>query len=294
MDWVLPELPPAPPPLDPPVVELDPGFLRQLPFKDARATVAACSVGLALHPQDMEAYFWRGEARVRSREPEQAISDFEAFLFLSPKNDRRRLEIQLRLAALYDDRGDDWSALRVLNETITTPLDQVSFSGWHAYLCNKVAWQLASPRDARLPQSVLHLAEKAVMLEPFNWAAQNTRGAVLYRLGRYDASIQCLEKNLEISGRRSSLDLFFLAMNRVRLGDYDRARAEFDLALAKSKPDPPFDAVELADFASSGPKPRQSSSRNRRSSRRPHRDTISLARSDEHSAISRARRHVGA
>ena len=249
LDWNLPEFPPAAPRADPPVVEVDPGFLRTPPFKDHREAVAAYSLALALQPLHPDAYYWRGSSHDHLRAPDRALADFEAFLAMTPTTDARRPEVQLRVASFYNARRDLPNTLAVLVETLSIPPDRVPFPGVHANLCNNVAWRLASPRNARPTDAVLGLAEKAVQLEPFNFAAQNTLGVVLYRLGRAEDAIRCLEMNLELSQKYASFDLYFLAMSYQRLGESAKASVYFERADASAKADAPFDTDERAELA---------------------------------------------
>jgi tetratricopeptide (TPR) repeat protein len=232
-----------------PAVEVDPGFLRRPPFKDDSKNVAAFSVALTLLPLYPDAYYWRSTTYFLQPAPDRALADFERFLALVPKSDPRRPEVQLRVASIYNARRDVPNTIAALVETLDAPPDRVPFPDVHANLCNNVAWSLASPRNARPPETVIRLAEKAVELEPFNFSFQNTFGVVLYRLGRHADAVQCLNRNLEPSGTFVPFDLYFLAMSYAKLGQADKARECFDRADAAVTPKAEFSASERAELA---------------------------------------------
>jgi lipopolysaccharide biosynthesis regulator YciM len=75
---------------------------------------------------------------------------------------------------------------------------------------------------------VLPLAQKAVALEPDNVLNVNTLGVVLYRLGRYQDSINCLEQNAKSDVDFFAFDGYFLAMAYQRLNNSTAARHWFD------------------------------------------------------------------
>jgi serine/threonine protein kinase/WD40 repeat protein/tetratricopeptide (TPR) repeat protein len=232
MDWELPEFPPAPLPAAPPVVAVDPGLLRLPTFKDDRTTVAVYGLAIALQPLHPDAYFLRAAAFDRQRATARALPDYEAFLVMAPKTDSRRPESLLHVAAISNARRDSTRALAALVDTLDLPADRIPFPDQYTYLCNAVAWRLASPRAARPPHTVLGLAEKAVERDPFNFVTQNTYGVVLYRLGRFADAVRCLEKNVDRSGRHVPFDLYFLAMCHQHLGRPGPARECFDRAVA--------------------------------------------------------------
>src|SRR5262249_44019536 len=135
---------------------------------------------------------------------------------------------------------------------VDTPAERLPWPGQYASLCNNVAWHFVRERPkTRLPDAILRLAEKAIALEPENVFYQNTYGITLYRLGRHEDAVRCLEKNVAHSQQYAAFDLYFLAMSYERLGQPAKARACFDRANAAVETETSLSAShrqELADF----------------------------------------------
>jgi hypothetical protein len=111
--------------------------------------------------------------------------------------------------------------------------DQRRLRGMLAQFCNNFAWGLlTAPESARDPQHALTLARRAVELTPRQSIFLNTLGVAQYRAGRYAEAVATLEKSLAASqGQSDAFDLFFLAMARFKIGQIDRAHADFDRAV---------------------------------------------------------------
>ena len=140
----------------------------------------------------------------------------------------------------------------MLREAAAAPVDLIPFPEQLTALCNALAWQavLQSP-EAVSPETALPLMRKAAELEPDNFLYQNTLGAVLYRVGRYEEAIRCLEANVPRSGDLSGWDLYLLAMSHHRSGQSNQALRCFERANASVKTSPSLDdgqRQELADF----------------------------------------------
>jgi serine/threonine protein kinase/WD40 repeat protein/tetratricopeptide (TPR) repeat protein len=237
MDWDWPEFPPVPKSRtskSPLTVQVDPGIFDQPPFKDDHLAVAVFSLQIILQPLNFEAYFERGMAYARLEDRAKAVADYEMFLRLAPKNDRRRPDVQFRRALIYHDYfQDDRSAVAAVAEAADASVDSIGWPGRFATLCNDLAWQTVKDRPTtRPPAPALRLARKAVEIEPHNWFFQNTLGVVLYRLGEYQEAARCLDANAQRSGRYAAFDLYFLAMCTQRLGNPAKAREYFDRANA--------------------------------------------------------------
>jgi tetratricopeptide (TPR) repeat protein len=236
MDWELPEFPaPAadnPPPL---TVELDPGMLRPRSFENDRQAVAALSIALALQPVNPEAHRQRGLAFDRLKDSARAVKDFEMFLALAAADDPRRAEIGFARAKNYRNLRNSRDVLDSLAQLADTPAETLPWPADYARRCNEIAWFYVKPRNARVPDAVLRVTQKAVALEPFNFFFVNTHGVALYRAGRYQEATHWLEKNLEMSREHIAFDLYFLAMSHERLGQSAKARAYFDRANASAQ-----------------------------------------------------------
>lgn len=197
MDWDLPELARLAP--RPPIsIAVDPGVFRRPVFESDGRDVAAFSILLGLQPINPDACFHRGLAYGRLQDWRLAVGDYEMFLALTPGSDPRRPEILRN----------------------------------YAQASNNLAWASVvspSPRTD-VVESALYRSRKAVELYPDNVVYQNTLGVALYRLGRYEEAVACLEKNARQSGKYAAFDLYFLSMCHHRLGQPSRAQACFDQA----------------------------------------------------------------
>jgi tetratricopeptide (TPR) repeat protein len=121
--------------------------------------------------------------------------------------------------------------------------------GMLAQFCNNSAWELATaqarspPRGegartaddgevTRDPERALRLARRAVELSSGRSIYLNTLGVAQYRAGHLTEAIPTLEKSLAAGKSESdAFDLFFLAMARFRLGQIERAHADFARAI---------------------------------------------------------------
>jgi WD40 repeat protein len=102
-----------------------------------------------------------------------------------------------------------------------------------AYYYNSFAWGLVTaPGSTHDSQRALSLARRAVELAPGQSLLLNTFGVAQYRAGLFTESVATLGKSLAAGkGESDAFDLFFLAMGRYKLGQIDRARADFDRAV---------------------------------------------------------------
>jgi tetratricopeptide (TPR) repeat protein len=98
--------------------------------------------------------------------------------------------------------------------------------------CHILARHLViGPAGLRDPAAALPLAETAVRLDP-NRVHLNTLGIVYYRLDRWRDAVSVMNRAIERGKEATALNTFFLAMCYHRLGEPERARAEYNRAVA--------------------------------------------------------------
>jgi tetratricopeptide (TPR) repeat protein len=176
----------------------------------------------------------------------RAIADYSAFLMLSGANDPRLPDVLLRRAGNFQRQKDYRGALADLKRLIELDADPFVAPDAVAELMNQVArhYVIAASSAAT---DVVTLAEKAVRLQPFNSAYQNTLGAALYRAGRYAEAIHCLEANALSTGTRAGLDWYFLALCHERLGHSDKAQECLARAESWKQKTSDLSATEMAE-----------------------------------------------
>ncbi len=84
--------------------------------------------------------------------------------------------------------------------------------------------------EFRDPSRAVAAAKKAVELAPQVGACWTTLGIAHYRIGRWQESVEALQKASELRAGGDGFDWFFLAMARWELGDKEEARALYDRA----------------------------------------------------------------
>jgi Tfp pilus assembly protein PilF len=102
---------------------------------------------------------------------------------------------------------------------------------------NNLAWAyLTAPEPLRDVGAALTLAEEATRRAPWSAVYRNTLGLAYYRAGRWRESADVLRPNLRSQRDKDlALDLYVLAMSYHRLGEAERARDVFDLAVRLSQ-----------------------------------------------------------
>jgi len=220
----------------------------------ARATIEKY---LERCPDDLGAHVMKGQVALQLGRLQEAVNDFGKVLDADPES---RAPIRYRRAQIWVRLGKFQDALADLNALIQRfPGDPALYelrsqvhdrlghrdqaqadmkqaaespqAGAQHY--NNLAWRLATgPAALRDPEQALVLARKAVALTPGEAIYLNTLGVAQYRAGQFAEAIATLEKSLAASkGESDGFDLFFLAMARHKLGQLDRARADFHRAL---------------------------------------------------------------
>jgi serine/threonine protein kinase len=118
----------------------------------------------------------------------------------------------------------------------------------NVHAVNGLAWALISaPGDPWFDaKQGLELAQKAVALEPNNWAYLNTLGVASFRAGDWEAATKVLQQSITFTGGAAH-DLFFLAMSHWHLGSKKQARDLYDRAVAWTDTNRPDDP-ELREF----------------------------------------------
>lgn len=214
---------------------------------------------LKMDPKDDSAWGTRGEIRADQRRWADAVADYTKSLELSDKE-----EVNWRLRGVaraelgqWDQAASDFAAALDRAPTSRTDLgnsvivqlgrgdlpayrlacarmyDRLSYTdepeNW-----NSTAWDCSlDPTDNVPPAQLVSLMDKAVAAQPKEYAFLNTRGAVLYRAGRYDDAIHQLNDAVAIHGHGGSFeDLVYLAMSQFRLGHADEARDALKRAVA--------------------------------------------------------------
>jgi tetratricopeptide (TPR) repeat protein len=113
---------------------------------------------------------------------------------------------------------------------------------------NTLGRLLATSSDptVRNATRAVELAEKAVELAPKEGNYWNTLGIAHYRAGDGKAAVAALEKSMDLREGGDSFDWFFLAMAHWQLGDKDKAREQYDRAVAwMDKSDPKNESLIL-------------------------------------------------
>jgi eukaryotic-like serine/threonine-protein kinase len=218
------------PPL--PLVQVDYGPLAghiEHYTESAEALVERYTARLKDDPNNAEAHHHRGHALVNLRRTPGALDDFTEAIHVRPNDAHLRSSRGEGYAILqrYEPAIADLEAALALEPVAPTTRDLLA-------MCrNNLAWELASgPDSGRDLARALRLVERAVESDPARGIFLNTLGVVQYRMGRYDAAIATLERNLAKNrGQLAGYDLVFLAMAHHRLGHRREARACYDRAL---------------------------------------------------------------
>jgi tetratricopeptide (TPR) repeat protein len=123
------------------------------------------------------------------------------------------------LAELLQQAGRYQEAARYWEQAL-------QIAGYEADWKNDYAWLLATCPDAQLrnPTRAVELATAAVKQQPWMATCWNTLGVAQYRAGNWNASVEALERAVQLTKGGTSFDFFFLAMSHWQLGDKEKAR----------------------------------------------------------------------
>jgi eukaryotic-like serine/threonine-protein kinase len=243
--------------------------LRQYALAEADYTRA-----LEIDPKSRNAWAFRGDARSRLRRWDEAIADYTRALALSDKSSgtwRLRGVARAELGQWEEAVADMAEAaeraptsVRVLTDLAIAHLgrgdlpayrraclrvyERLGHSNTTDYW-NSLSWVCCLAANDVEPARLAKLMDGAVAVEPKNYARLNTRGAVLYRAGRFEDAVKQLSDAVDVHGAGGSFeDWVFLAMAHFRLDHADKARTDlkrafelFDERFKASSKDPPPD-----------------------------------------------------
>jgi serine/threonine protein kinase/WD40 repeat protein/tetratricopeptide (TPR) repeat protein len=239
LDWDAPafsEADPASPDLPPlPRLRVDYGSVGEhleLSSESPATLVERYTARIKQHPEDADAYHFRGVALANSNRRKEAIADLSRAIDLRPDDahlwhDRGRVH--------YDaNTGKPERAIPDLERSLVLDPSRSGDRELLATCCNNVAWNLAKVvSPAQDVERAVKLSERALELNPGEVMFLNTRGVVLHRAGRFAEAVTTLGRSLAAGkGQLDGFDLYFLAMSHYRLGHRYEARNSLDLANA--------------------------------------------------------------
>jgi len=215
--------------------------------------------GLALDPQSATAWGTRGEVRARLRRWTDAVADYSRALALNDKGEvswRLRGDARAELGQ-WDGAVADFAQALARAPTSASALFEMALAdlgkgnlpayrrdcvrmferlGYTSEPSNwdSLTWVCClAANKAAAPARLVELMDKAVAAQPKNWAYLNTRGAALYRAGRYADALSQLNKAVAVQGRGGAFeDWVFLAMAQFRLGSSAPGQDAWKRALA--------------------------------------------------------------
>jgi tetratricopeptide (TPR) repeat protein len=144
------------------------------------------------------------------------------------------------LANILKRRGEWAEALRLMEEAKEHQQAAVKSSPQNRrnrdYLCNhyaNLANYLVNIPDPRLrdPVRAIHMANKALELDPEKGGTHVHLGEALYRTGDWSGAVGALMKGLEYSMGSENGARFFLAMAHWQLGNKEQAHKWYDRAM---------------------------------------------------------------
>jgi tetratricopeptide (TPR) repeat protein len=213
-------------------LDLDPEYrLAWAQRGEARARLGRWKVAIEDYTQAIkldkkpaETWHLRGTAWAELGEWEKAISDFRQAIERAPSERR-----YLRDLAVAHLGAAEFAAYRRACVSLYERLshtDQVA--NW-----NTIAWVCCLASNAIDPDHLVRLMDKALAAIPKNYTLLNTKGAALYRAGRFEDAIRQLNEAITAHGKGGSFeDLVFLAMTQSRLKQADKASETLKKAIA--------------------------------------------------------------
>jgi tetratricopeptide (TPR) repeat protein len=212
---------------------------------------------LELDPKSFDGYYYRGLARAGQRKWADAIADYTQALAIDDTGSgpwRLRGVARAELGRWDQAVADFSEALEryprgrlILSNLTIARLGQGDLPGYRR-ACLSMYERLTYPDDPETRNSVcwtccvapnevdlarlVTLMDRAVAAEPRTYELLNTRGAVLYRAGRFKDAVKQLREAIEVHGKGGTFeDWVFLAMSHFRLGELETARSDFSRAI---------------------------------------------------------------
>ncbi len=184
---------------------------------------------LVHQPNDPIAHNNLARALREAGRPEEAIQHLEEALLENPNI----AEIQYNLGNALSSEHPE--------EAVQHYQLALQINPQYAEAYNNLAWLFATTRAERVrdPLRAIELAQKAIELQPNRAGILNTLGVASYRAGRWQETIDWLDRSAKANGGRNCFDCFFLAMAHQRLGHSREARIWYDKAVELMRPNDP-------------------------------------------------------
>ncbi len=213
------------------------GYLLSGGKREYGAAAAEFREVIRLRPDDADAHTCLGNALYWQGKLGEAIAAYRAAIRVQP--DHAKAHHGLGWALEVQGKRDE--AIAAYRTAIRF---QPDYDGGH----NSLAWAMAKNPDcsARERSEALEHARRAVALSPKEGSFHNTLALAEYRAGHWPESIAAAERSIALLKGVDASNWFFLAMALWQRGEKDRARSEFDRAVAWTKKNDPKNAELLA------------------------------------------------
>jgi tetratricopeptide (TPR) repeat protein len=212
-----------------------------------------------LAPKEPGAYRARGNLHAARGEYERAVEDLGRAIRLAPEDPNSHADRAMAHAHLerWDEALADWVKISELRPNdarvwwrVAVLRLQVGDADGYRRTCAGMLDRFGRTTDASTaevvaracilapgaladPSQAAELAERATRAEPDRAACKVTRGAALYRAGKFEQAARLLEGALGSAGPAEPLGRLFLSMAHARLGHASEANECFKQALAR-------------------------------------------------------------
>jgi tetratricopeptide (TPR) repeat protein len=209
---------------------------------DPEKALADCTEAIRLDPKYQTAYTNGGDAHATLEQWDQAFEHFSKRIDLGGQQSAavwsRAALAKLAAGELAGYRQFCAELFARFGKTTNIPV------------ANYLAWCCALAPEALADLKPLdQLTLDLVTRQPANAAYRNTRGSVLFRMGKYQEAMTELTASVEIQGNGGkTIDWLFLAMTHHRLGAKEEAKKWLDKAvqsIQRTQPKVWRDRVEL-------------------------------------------------